>query len=72
MKHNDLINEVTKQLASRFQPQPTEIKKRIESLIEVGFLAPCNSACAEIFPQKEYLERCVDKKSYTYLVCLQR
>ena len=33
--HNDLINEVTRQLSSRFQPQPMMLKKRIESLIEV-------------------------------------
>ena len=33
--HNDLINEVTRQLAGRFQPQPNMLKKRIESLIEV-------------------------------------
>ena len=35
MTHNDLINEVTRQLASRFQPNPLNIKKRIEGLIEV-------------------------------------
>lgn len=33
--HNDLINEVTRQLSGRFQPQPNMLKKRIESLIEV-------------------------------------
>lgn len=51
MTHNDLINEATRQLASRFQPQPLDIKKRIENLIE-----------------REYLERCPDRKSYNYLV----
>ncbi|EMD34073.1 hypothetical protein CERSUDRAFT_117587 [Gelatoporia subvermispora B] len=50
MTHNDLINEVTRQLASRFQPDPLNIKKRIEGLIE-----------------REYLERCTDRKSYNYL-----
>ncbi|PIL35566.1 transcription factor [Ganoderma sinense ZZ0214-1] len=50
MTHNDLINEVTRQLASRFQPNPMNIKKRIEGLIE-----------------REYLERCEDRKSYNYL-----
>ncbi|KAI0719294.1 Cullin-domain-containing protein [Cerioporus squamosus] len=50
MTHNDLINEVTRQLASRFQPNPLNIKKRIEGLIE-----------------REYLERCEDRKSYNYL-----
>ncbi|KAI8980202.1 Cullin-domain-containing protein [Trametes punicea] len=50
MTHNDLVNEVTRQLASRFQPNPMVIKKRIEGLIE-----------------REYLERCEDRKSYNYL-----
>ncbi|KAF8656825.1 hypothetical protein AX16_002373 [Volvariella volvacea WC 439] len=50
MTHNDLINEVTRQLASRFQPDPISIKRRIEGLIE-----------------REYLERCEDRKSYNYL-----
>ncbi|TFK72891.1 Cullin-domain-containing protein [Pluteus cervinus] len=53
MKHNDLVNEVTRQLASRFQPDPLVIKKRIEGLID-----------------REYLERCEDRKSYNYLVSL--
>jgi hypothetical protein len=35
MTHNDLMNEVTRQLASRFQPDPLIIKKRVEGLIEV-------------------------------------
>ncbi|KAH9945167.1 Cullin-domain-containing protein, partial [Epithele typhae] len=51
MTHSDLINQVTRQLASRFQPDPTNIKRRIEGLIE-----------------REYLERCEDRKSYNYLV----
>ncbi|OJA13390.1 hypothetical protein AZE42_07598 [Rhizopogon vesiculosus] len=50
MTHNDLLNEVTRQLASRFQPNPQNIKKRIEGLID-----------------REYLERCEDRKSYNYL-----
>ncbi|KAH7884715.1 Cullin [Phlebopus sp. FC_14] len=50
MTHSDLINEVTRQLASRFQPNPQNIKRRIEGLIE-----------------REYLERCEDRKSYNYL-----
>lgn len=37
MSHNDLITEATRQLASRFLPQPQLLKKRIESLIEVCF-----------------------------------
>ncbi|EIM90785.1 Cullin-domain-containing protein [Stereum hirsutum FP-91666 SS1] len=51
MTHNDLVNEVTRQLAMRFQPNPLNIKKRIEGLIE-----------------REYLERCADRKSYNYMV----
>ncbi|KAF8420313.1 Cullin family-domain-containing protein [Boletus edulis BED1] len=51
MSHNDLINEVTRQLATRFQPNPQDIKRRIETLID-----------------REYLERCDDRKSYKYLV----
>ena len=35
MVHNDLINEVTRLLIPRFQPNPIDIKKRIEGLIEV-------------------------------------
>ncbi|KAL0575168.1 hypothetical protein V5O48_006790 [Marasmius crinis-equi] len=50
MTHNDLINEVTRLLSSRFKPNPLIIKKRIEGLIE-----------------REYLERCEDRKSYNYL-----
>ncbi|KAJ8692377.1 hypothetical protein PTI98_009697 [Pleurotus ostreatus] len=50
MTHNDLVHEVTRQLAGRFVPNPLDIKKRIEGLIE-----------------KEYLERCDDRKSYNYM-----
>ncbi|KOM31428.1 hypothetical protein LR48_Vigan01g098300 [Vigna angularis] len=38
LDHNNLIAEVTKQLQSRFLANPTEVKKRIESLIERDFL----------------------------------
>ncbi|XP_074274570.1 cullin-3A-like [Silene latifolia] len=38
LDHNNIIAEVTKQLQSRFLPNPVEIKKRIESLIEREFL----------------------------------
>ncbi|KAF7327731.1 CULLIN-2 domain-containing protein [Mycena kentingensis (nom. inval.)] len=50
MTHNDLVAEVTRQLASRFLPNPLIIKRRIEGLIE-----------------REYLERCADRKSYNYV-----
>jgi cullin 3 len=36
MGHGDLVNEAVKQLLGRFNPDPGQIKKRIESLIEVG------------------------------------
>ena len=44
MIHNELVSETTRQLASRFLPDPMSIKKRIEALIEVidAFL---NFAC---------------------------
>ena len=35
LAHNDLVNEVTNMLLSRFQPEPLAIKRRIENLIEV-------------------------------------
>lgn len=51
MQHGELVHEVTRQLSSRFNPNPLDIKKRIEQLIE-----------------REYLERCDDRRSYNYLV----
>ena len=36
MTHNDLVNEVTRQLTGRFLPNPLDIKKRIEGLIEAS------------------------------------
>ena len=36
MTHNELVSETTRQLASRFLPDPMGIKKRIEALIEVS------------------------------------
>lgn len=38
LDHNNLISEVTGQLSARFQPDPTMIKKRIESLLEREYL----------------------------------
>ncbi|KAF8309915.1 Cullin-domain-containing protein [Clavulina sp. PMI_390] len=38
MTHNDLLNEVTKQLTHRFLPNPLEIKKRIEALLDREYL----------------------------------
>lgn len=69
MTHNDLVNEVTRQLAGRFQPNPLNIKKRIEGLIEVNetstfSVQQCSSTCSL---QRDYLERCDDRKSYNYL-----
>jgi len=68
--HNDLITEVTKLMANRFNPQPQMIKRRIEQLIEVR--GRINSLLC-ILPkhpilQKEYLERMPDRKTYRYLV----
>jgi Cullin protein neddylation domain len=44
MTHIELVNETTRQLASRFLPDPMSIKKRIEALIEVRGLG---FACQE-------------------------
>lgn len=49
--HTQLIEEVTKQLAARFRPNPVVIKKRIESLIERDYLERSQA----------------DRKSYNYL-----
>mmetsp|Transcript_2907 Transcript_2907/g.8201 ORF Transcript_2907/g.8201 Transcript_2907/m.8201 type:complete len:480 (-) Transcript_2907:633-2072(-) len=38
LDHNNIISEVTRQLSPRFVPNPSVIKKRIESLIEREFL----------------------------------
>jgi hypothetical protein len=42
--HNELIGEVTRQLAARFLPQPQVVKKRIESLIG-AFVGVCVCGC---------------------------
>ena len=39
--HNDLVAELTKQLAHRFVPTPQVIKQRVESLIERDYLQRC-------------------------------
>lgn len=38
LDHHSIVTEVTRQLSSRFMPNPTVIKKRIESLIEREFI----------------------------------
>jgi cullin 3 len=38
LHHNQLVEETIKQLSSRFTPDLTEIKKRIENLIDREFL----------------------------------
>jgi hypothetical protein len=54
MSHNELVSETTRQLASRFLPDPMSIKKRIEALIEVSG-AHLNLACQRnaymVFPE---------------------
>lgn len=54
MTHNELVSETTRQLASRFLPDPMSIKKRIEALIEVRG-ALLNFACQRnayvVFPE---------------------
>ncbi|EEB91325.1 hypothetical protein MPER_10331, partial [Moniliophthora perniciosa FA553] len=67
MTHNDLINEVTRLLSSRFQPNPLIIKKRIEGLIDVRTFDTIMSITTDSDYKREYLERCEDRKSYNYL-----
>jgi cullin 3 len=38
LDHNGVVQEVTKQLSSRFIPSPADIKKHLESLIEKEFI----------------------------------
>ena len=38
MKHNDLVQEVIRQSAGKFQPNISNIKKAIEGLIEKEYL----------------------------------
>lgn len=78
MGHNELVNEVTRQLASRFSPNPLAIKKRIEALLDVSICDFCFSyptplgdptlLTNAITRQREYLDRGEDKKSYIYVV----
>ena len=68
MTHIALVNEVTRQLAIRFQPDPISIKKRIEGLIEVSNFSHSGDGKILTRRQREYLERCEDRKSYNYLV----
>lgn len=51
MQHAQLVAEVSKQLSSRFRPNPIDIKKRVESLIEREYLERSS----------------VDRKVYNYL-----
>lgn len=46
MSHIELMNEVTRQLAGRFQPTPSMIKKRIEALIDVSLTFSLSSSPA--------------------------
>jgi cullin 3 len=74
MTHNELVSETTRQLASRFLPDPMSIKKRIEALIEVRgalLILPIRETLTWCF-QREYLERCEDRKSYNYLASRRR
>ena len=38
LSHNELVIEATEMLASRFQPTPQMLKKRIERLIDADYL----------------------------------
>lgn len=51
LSHTDLVTEVTKILSAKFSPDPLQIKKRIEGLIEREYLERCKD----------------DRKFYSYL-----
>ena len=53
LKHADLMLQITEQLSKRFMPDPSMIKKRIESLIEREYLE----------------RETADPNTYVYLVC---
>lgn len=36
--HNSLIAEVIRQVSARFQPSPTDVKRRIEGLIDRDYM----------------------------------
>lgn len=44
MTHNELVNEVIRQVSSRFQPSPLLVKQRIESLIDREYLERSESS----------------------------
>ena len=44
MTHNELVNEVIRQLTARFQPTPQLVKRRIESLIDREYLERSESS----------------------------
>ena len=70
MDHQQLIVEVTKQLAPRFMPVPQKVKKRIESLIEREYVrAFCRVVMGCSLPTLlSQLERVSDdRKTYRYL-----
>ena len=49
LHYAELIAEVTQQLSARFIPQPTQLKKRIESLIEREYLERIDSdRCVQV------------------------
>ncbi|KAG8500032.1 hypothetical protein CXB51_003561 [Gossypium anomalum] len=62
LDHNNIIAEVTKQLQSRFLANPTEIKKRIESLIERDFLERDNND-RKLYRTMNYVEEGLVSKS---------
>lgn len=63
MSHNDLVNEVTRQLATRFSPNPAAIKKRIEGLIEVSTRG-CRPLILATTPYRENISNEIQSASH--------
>lgn len=65
LAHNELVNEVVRQLLSRFQPTPTLIKKRIEALLERGTFCPRLTTRVPA-PVTEFLEVRCTAQTHSY------
>lgn len=64
LAHNELVNEVIRQLMGRFTPTPAIIKKRIENLIDVNPFSTQSERSSDHLP---YIAR-VSRKDRRYAV----